>query len=252
MAKGRRANINRRTGRNAHGSGIAEGVCGLGLVIGGVVLATLLIVNTGMAMYLKGKLAFIAQQTARYSSSLPQSTMEKDAEDFGKELARRMGLDPNSTQVKLARTKIGSEDAVEANVSSSMTTFGNVDWLPKTVGMNDSAIAITNDGASDSYGYLAVSVTGAPDSPGSEHVYLPVVKPKLKGGMSTPVAGGVATTSVAKPVSYLTIQDISQQSTQFARAKGELPAYGPFSEQSTPMGNSQWLNPGQNTTPTLR
>lgn len=241
----------RRAHRNARGSGIVEGICGLGLVIGGVVLATLLIVNTGMAMYLKGKLAFVAQQTARFSTGLPQSTMEKDAEEFGKELARRMGLDPKETQIKIARTSIGSSEAIEAQASSSMTTFGNVDWLPKTVGMTDSAIAITNDGASDSYGYLAVSVTGAPDSPGSEHVYLPVVKPKLRGAMSTSAPGGVATTNIAKPVSYLNIQDISQQTTQYARAKGELTAFSPFSQQSTPMGNGQWLNPGQNTMPTL-
>lgn len=237
--------------RSCQGSGIVEGVVGLVIVMGGLILAILLMVNTGMAMYLKGKVAFLAQQTARHATGLQASQLQSESTAFAKELAARMGMDKDSTNIEVATCTVSGEEAIEVKISSSTGTFGGVDFLPKTVAMNDSAVAVIEDGGSGTYGYLAVPVTSGPGT-NSADVYVPVVRPKLKSGMSTNAGGGVAMTSLAKPTNRLTITSLIGLDP-YPWAKGPLTPFNPFPSQTqTPMGSGQWLNPGQNTLPTLR
>lgn len=214
------------------------------------VFAVLLLMNTGMAFYLKEKLAFVAQQAARHAAGFPDNEMEEQASSFAKELMRKMNLDSSATKVETASTTVSGEPAVEVKISSWMSTFGNIDWLPKTVSVSDSAVAVASDTAG-AYGYLRL-VKGAASAPGA--VYLPIVRPKTKGGVSTPLPGGVATTSVAKPVDELKIWNplgAATGSSYWPYTQGPVPIFSPFSSPTMGGGNT-WVNPGQNTTPTLK
>lgn len=250
-----------KTIRSAKGAGLVEGVTGLVMVMGGLIIAILLMMNTGMAMYLKGKIAFVAQQTARHATGLQEQDRKSQSTEFAKDLAARMGMDVNSTEVEVGSCTVAGEEAVDVKISSSMATFGGVDWLPKTVAMSDNAVAVIEDGSSGTYGYLTVRVQGNNGYSNNGDLYVPVVRPKTKGNMSTTAPGGVNMTNVAKPISRLVTQSNGMGGAGMGAgaspdlpgvlAEGKVEPFHPFAPTGGVYGSGSWINPGQNTVASL-
>jgi len=143
------------TRRTPKGAGIVEGVVGLAMVIGGGILAVLLIINTGTAMYMKNKVAFASEQMARYAAS-ETDTAKRDA--FKQDLITKMGL-PSGTTINLEDTQLGSQDAVKATATATSSTLLKADWLPETISMTDSSVAASSS-SSGVVGYLLAPTSG--------------------------------------------------------------------------------------------
>lgn len=159
-----------RSKRTDRGS-MAEGVAGLAVVIGGTVMGLLLIMNVGTAVYLKNRLGFMSEQAARYAAN------EKDGpkrHQFVRELSDKMGLGDHTSVVFENNIDVFGESAVRATLTSRVSTFGNVNWLPKSVKMTDSAVCTTDDGGLEIEGY----VTGVVGSVGPTYNMraVPIVK----------------------------------------------------------------------------
>lgn len=162
-----------RVRRTQTGSGIVEGVVGLGIVIGATVLAVLLIINVGTATHLKRRVGFMAEQAAQYAANEDDDSKRSE---FVRELSTKMGLG-QLTKSKFADLEVLEHPAVRATLTSRMSTFGDVAWLPASVRMSDSAVCTA--GGAEMEGYCELPYQDSqPGMPlvNRDHLAWPVVK----------------------------------------------------------------------------
>jgi len=137
--------FNRR--RNT-GSNLVEGVAGMVLVIFACVGAVLLLVNSFMASYYKGKVAFVTQQAANYAANemaSPFGLNNADVIETVDALCHYMSLPiPASVNVAVSSDKNKQYVTVSANVVG-LKLFGNGSLLPTVIAMSDSATAVVDD-----------------------------------------------------------------------------------------------------------
>jgi hypothetical protein len=123
-----------------------EGVVGLIMIIGGTVLAVLLLVNVGAAAYNKEKIGLVANQAATYACILPNdATRQPLVATAVDELLSNMGLNPNNTVVDVQDVNIASEVAVKVTVTATIATLlsGNfTSIMPAQLRMSDSALVV--------------------------------------------------------------------------------------------------------------
>lgn len=128
------------------GSGIVEGVVGLVLIIGTTVLASLLLINTGVATYNKEKIGFVADQAAAFATSCTNmSTRQADVSSFVDNLLTQMGLNASNTNVTVSDVAVGQWAAVSVSVTSNLPTImssGFSNLLPQQIQVSDTAVSI--------------------------------------------------------------------------------------------------------------
>lgn len=160
--------------RSETGSGIAEGVVGIGIVVGAIVVSVLFIINVSMAMHLKNTIGFMAEQAARYAVT------ERDnhkRHQFVRDLAAEMGL-ARLVSSEFGDTEVAGKRAARAKLTSRMRTFGKADWLPRTWSISDSAVYTAADsGGMQLEGYSQVQpFSGRAFAPNRERIDVPIVK----------------------------------------------------------------------------
>jgi hypothetical protein len=140
-----------RCTRTATGSGIVEGTVALWLIILGVVGGTLLLINTGIAMYYKQKLSFITHEAAHaavdqmvwnngYRPFVTEQDVVKSTKNRLIDIAKKMGLpQPSKIDVTVSATDI----TVTATLTG-MQLMGNGALLPGSISLSDTAVALVN------------------------------------------------------------------------------------------------------------
>lgn len=135
-----------------HGAGIVEGVLGLLLITGIVVLGVLFTLSVGMTVYYKGKLGLVANQAAKYVASvcswsysynslMTDSRLSKEARQEADAALQQMGLPP-ATSV----TAHWDGDKVSVSITvGRLPVFGAGNILPATISLTDTAVAILNN-----------------------------------------------------------------------------------------------------------
>ncbi len=123
-----------------------EGVVGLVLVIGGALMAFLLLMNTGVATYNKEKIGFVANSAASYAATLTDpSTRQANVESLVGTTMSNMGLNSASTVVTIKDLTEASIPAVSVTVAVNIPTLlsGSISGLlPQQVQMTDTAVAL--------------------------------------------------------------------------------------------------------------
>ncbi len=127
--------------RNDRGSVIAEGVVALGMLVFGGICAVLLMLNSGLSMYHKSKLGFVAMQTATYAASL--SSHDSDAvQHFATALLNRMAIGARDTTVHVEDVDIEGREGVQVAITTKLPLFDTkIDILPGSIVLRDSAVA---------------------------------------------------------------------------------------------------------------
>lgn len=176
-----------QTGRNNKGSGIVEGAVGLVLIIFGAVCAVLFMVNSGIAMYQKSRLSYVAMQTATYASQMPRLD-QAAVKLFAQDILRQMGIDSGDIGVVATDVTVKGQPAVKVELRNAFPLFNSrVDYLPKTVAISDAAICVKSSGSfGNAVAYIHMLGTGG--SPTPRGLFIPVVKEISPG--SLPMAYG--------------------------------------------------------------
>lgn len=182
-----------RRNRSQRGSGIVEGVAGLGLVLTGTICAVLLLVNSGMAMYHKNRLGFVALQTANYAASIPKSELGS-VKTFAKELLQSMGADSMEANVESSEILVKGKPAVKVVITNKCVLFeSGYDFLPKSIAMSDAATCVRSSGASsglEGAGFIKMPL-GSMNQFYGKFVWIPVAS---VGSATSPPGPGVAYT----------------------------------------------------------
>lgn len=131
------------------GSSIVEGTVGLLLVIGGAVMGTLLMVNSGIAMYYKQKLSFVTHEAAQaavnqmvwnnaYRPGVSEGNVIAITKERVKSIAHQMGLpEPSNIDVTV------SADSITVGATlSGLSLIGNGTILPCSLELSDKAVSL--------------------------------------------------------------------------------------------------------------
>ncbi|MBY0548421.1 MAG: hypothetical protein K2W95_14080 [Candidatus Obscuribacterales bacterium] len=179
--------------RSQRGSGIVEGVAGLGLVITGTICAVLLLVNCGMAMYHKNRLGYVALQTANYAASIPKSELSS-VKTFAKELLQSMGANSTDANVESSEILIKGKPAVRVVITNPCVLLeSGYDFLPKSIALSDAATCVRAGGATsglEGSGFIKMPL-GSMNQTYGKFVWIPVAS---VGSATAPPGPGVAYT----------------------------------------------------------
>lgn len=134
------------SGRNMKGSGIAEGVVGMILVIGVTIFAVVLLLNAGAAAYNKEKLGFVTNAAATYATNLTDyGTRQALVADRVNNMLASMSLTPDKSTVTVTDMNVGKLPAVSVTVSLTLPTMLSSNFnsiLPQAVQLTDTAVAL--------------------------------------------------------------------------------------------------------------
>jgi hypothetical protein len=124
---------------------MVEGVVGLMMVIGGTVLAVVLLLNAIAATYNKEKIGFVANTAAVYAGTLPNNAARQGLVTAKvNQLLAGMALHASNTTVTVSDLTITTRPAVKVTVATSLPTllfasFSSV--LPSSIRTSDTAVA---------------------------------------------------------------------------------------------------------------
>jgi len=133
-------------GRDQHGAALAEGVVSLWLIISIAVASICLLVNSGMSMFYKQKIAYVAQQTATYTAQMKMNEDKKTkGEEVAKKLLAAMGFQTMNAEIDIKEETI--EDAPCISVSITLKNLplfqgSEPGMMPFSVTLGDKAVAI--------------------------------------------------------------------------------------------------------------
>src|SRR6185369_3630926 len=108
-----------RSARSQRGSGLAEGVIGLCMVITGTAIATVLLTDVGMSLYYKQKLGFVANQTAVFAVCLPPGNDDKIT-DFAKTLLTKLSKNKAECKVKHEIIKMDNKTVSQVTIEADL------------------------------------------------------------------------------------------------------------------------------------
>ena len=155
-------NKRRSKARSGRGQGIVEGVVGLVIVIGGGVLASLLLVNTGVSAFYKERIGYVTQKAADFAAiKYGNEGAESATKAFTSDLLKASGL-PDLGDFSIEKISVGGQDAVRVNVTvAGLVLFGSGDVLPKTISLQDHAVSpMMTAGGGNGDGILQIVVGG--------------------------------------------------------------------------------------------
>jgi hypothetical protein len=111
--------------RSNRGSGLVEGVVGLHMVIGGTVLATLLILNSGTSILSKNKILLVTGQAAQYAAAhQSDADLQSETQAFVQSLMPVVGLTPNRLSVTVTATAVNGVQGQQVCVTNQFPLFG--------------------------------------------------------------------------------------------------------------------------------
>src|SRR5277367_6915217 len=90
--------------RNQRGQGLIEGALGLIMVLGGAIIAVLLILNSGTGIFLKMKIGLVTAQAAQYAAvHQTDANVQGETQAFVEALMPNVGLTPKQLTVTVVQ-----------------------------------------------------------------------------------------------------------------------------------------------------
>lgn len=132
--------------RNQRGAVLAEGVVAIWLIISITVAAVSLLINSGMSMFYKQKISYVAMQTATYTAQLKMNEDKVGkGEAAAKKMLEAMGFSTVNSEIEIKEENI--EDAPCISVSITLKNLplfqgSEPGMMPFSVTLGDKAIAI--------------------------------------------------------------------------------------------------------------
>lgn len=205
-----------KQGRRATGSGLIEGVFGLMLVIGGTTAGTMLMLNSGSAMFLKEKLVVVSNLAAQYAAqNFNDSNIQEDTRAYVQNLLPRVGLSGSGLKVAVTKdiavkTNGTPVVGVQVRVSSKVQLLSDGSLFPTSIELSDTEWAPNGTSFPAPSGWrLMESEPGA--TPGFEPVLTGNVVADIASFRAANPAASVYATPVYDPkclsVSQLTLPD---------------------------------------------
>jgi hypothetical protein len=139
-------NMQRRR-RSCRGQALIEGALGVVLVLGGGVLASMLVLNSGFGALFKNKISLVANQAAQFAvSHASDSDLQSETNTFVEQLMPEVGLTPRNLNVTLKLTTTGTQTGVLVSVANDFSILGNGTMFPAQLRMSDTEFASTYQG----------------------------------------------------------------------------------------------------------
>jgi len=144
-------------GRSKQGAALVEGVASLWLIVSITVASISLLINSGMSMFYKQKIAYVAMQTATYTA---QMKMNEDKTSRGEELAKsllsKMGFNVAQTEVDIKEISVEGAPSIQVDITcKNLPLFHGTEagMMPFSVTLGDSATCIKQQ-APEAYVWL--------------------------------------------------------------------------------------------------
>lgn len=139
--------------RNRGAAELVEGVVGLWLIIGFMIVAAVLLLNVLAASYNKEKLGFVTDMAAVYGSNLPPDTTNANQliDDKVKSLLKEMSVKTTSLTVTSkwndhsASGKIGTRPVCSVTIDATVPSLLSASipsFMPVNIKMSDTSIAL--------------------------------------------------------------------------------------------------------------
>jgi len=127
--------------RRCHGSAIVEGAVAVCMVYGSAVVASLLLINSGCAMFFKTKLTHVNYLAAAYAAAHGGDiTVQEETSAFITTMMPKMGLTPNNLTVAVKPIRLQENPAVQVTVSNEFPIFGAACGIPTKITLCDTEI----------------------------------------------------------------------------------------------------------------
>lgn len=138
--------------RRQQGAALIEGVIALSMIIGGTVLAVLLLTNIGVSIYYKQKLGVVSNYTAQFVAQRGPTVQPQEVASKAQEMATSMGL-PN---VQVVSIDFPNADLATVTLRLNGTLMGRGDIMPAMIDIRDTCSAPRSTGPMGFY-YFQVS-----------------------------------------------------------------------------------------------
>lgn len=131
--------IMKTRGRVAGGAALLEGVIALSLIIGATILGALFLINSGLSIYYKGKLALVSGQAAQFAAGLSPSDPDvaSKTQTQAQAVATAMGL----PAVQVTTIDLSPPTFVAVTVTMTGNLLGSGDALARIVNLTDTGTA---------------------------------------------------------------------------------------------------------------
>lgn len=130
----------RRCRANCSGQGLIEGTFGLTMVVGGGLLATLFVFNSGFGTLYQTKLSMVTSQAAAVAAQLPDddATRTVEIQSFVQQLMPNVGLSPNNLSVTTTTfSAANGQVGALVSVSSGFPILGGGTFVPTSMQVSD-------------------------------------------------------------------------------------------------------------------
>ena len=132
--------------RNQRGAVLAEGVVAIWLIVSISVASISLLINSGMSMFYKQKIAYVAMETATYTAQLK---MNENKIDKGEALAKKMleliGLPSHNADIEVKEETIDDAPCITVSITvKNLPLFQGSEpgMIPFAVTLAERAVAI--------------------------------------------------------------------------------------------------------------
>ncbi len=122
-----------------------EGAVGLMLVITGLIFSSLLLLNSGVAIYNQMKIGFVAHSAAVFAAQDLSASRQTDVSAQVKAMMSNVGLDSANTSTTISDTTINSMPAVSLKITANLPTLlssGFAGILPQQIQITETAVAL--------------------------------------------------------------------------------------------------------------
>lgn len=132
--------------RNRQGAVMAEGVVVIWLIVSIAVASICLLVNSGMSMFYKQKIAFVAMQTASYTAQLKMSENKRErGEAIARNLLQTMGLPVRDAEIDIKEENIEGAPCISCRITVSKLPLmqgSEPGMMPFSITLGDQAVAL--------------------------------------------------------------------------------------------------------------
>ncbi|MBX3073577.1 hypothetical protein KF728_22425 [Candidatus Obscuribacterales bacterium] len=144
-------------GRNQRGAALAEGVVALWLIVSITVASISLLINSGMSMFYKQKIAYVAMQTATYTAQLKMNEDKRTrGEEVGRSLLGAMGFNAAQAEIDIKEITVEGAPSIQVDITcKNLPLFHGTEagMMPFSVTLGDSATCIKQQ-APEAYVWL--------------------------------------------------------------------------------------------------
>jgi hypothetical protein len=135
------------------GAVLVEGVVSLCMMIAATLVAVSFLVSSGMMVYYKQKVGFIADQVAHQVGLMP--TMDDmTMQEMTRDMLVKIGISTADLSVTRKDSTVYGRPAVEITIRNGrLPLFSQVDFLPMTIAMQDTGVALVTPNATGAEAY---------------------------------------------------------------------------------------------------